>query len=113
MLTLGRFRDAAQNFEKRALARAVPPDDANNLTSGDFKAQILQRPELFSFRGRGGSEGKPTERRSERTRQRLTKCLLGPAIAADDILLRKMLDFDRDGSLACMIDRGCGSNRAC
>ena len=94
--TSGRLGDATQNFEKRALARAVAPNDANNFTSGDFKADILQRPEFFSFGGRGVPR-QPTERRSERTRQRLAKALCPLAISADDILLRELLDLDRYG----------------
>src|SRR3974390_3242293 len=38
--TFGRIGDTAHNFEERALACAVPSDNTNNLTSGDFKVKI-------------------------------------------------------------------------
>ena len=78
----------------------------------DFKAHILQRPELFSFRGRGVSAGGPAERCSKRTRQRLAECLAALAIAADEYCFERCSTLIAMGSLVCMIDRRVRSNRA-
>src|SRR5262249_5266569 len=47
--TLRRLGDAAQNFEERAFAGAVPADDPNDLTALDFEAYVLKRPELLDL----------------------------------------------------------------
>ena len=103
--TSGRLGDATQNFEKRALASAVAPNDANNFTSGDFKAHILQRPEFFSF---GDACGPRPDRRNGAVNARVS------ASRKLSVLLRSppmTYCFERcstliaTDSLACMIDR--------
>src|SRR6516165_5306230 len=63
---LARHYDAAQDLQKRTLAGAIVPDDADNLSAVDLEAEILQCPDRFSrsrtsryvakpFEGRGHS----------------------------------------------------------
>jgi len=58
----GRLRDLAQDFEKGALPRAVPPDDADHLSPVDFKRDLFQRLECFP-RGRPERIPKPLHQR--------------------------------------------------
>ena len=49
-LPAGRLGDAGENFQQRALARAVAPDDADNLAPVDVEGNVLQRPVSFPLR---------------------------------------------------------------
>src|ERR1044071_2527731 len=44
-LALGRGGDAREDFEQRALARAVAPDDADDVAPLDFERKVFERPE--------------------------------------------------------------------
>ena len=50
----GRLRDAAQDFEQRAFARAIPANDAHHLAPANLKGYVAQGPEVF-----GGSATVP------------------------------------------------------
>ena len=41
--------ECSQDMQKRAFAGTIFPDDANNLPSLDFKADVPEGPELFDF----------------------------------------------------------------
>src|SRR5580704_12628804 len=45
----GRLSYTAEDFEKRALTRPVTANNADDVASSDFKAHILQSPELLHF----------------------------------------------------------------
>ena len=45
----GRLGDAAQDLEQRALAGAVPTDDANDLAALDLETDVLERPEFLDL----------------------------------------------------------------
>src|SRR6266404_2833247 len=45
----GRLCDSAKNLKKRALARAITANDSENLSSLNFEAHVLQRPEFLDF----------------------------------------------------------------
>src|SRR5581483_5078030 len=45
--SLRRLRDPAENLEQCALARPVPPNDADHLSALHFERYILQRPEFL------------------------------------------------------------------
>src|ERR1700680_5043678 len=46
---LGRFGDAAEDLQERALARAIATDDADDLALLDSEDDILERPELIDL----------------------------------------------------------------
>ena len=58
----GRFGDAAEDFEQRALAGAVAADDADDFAAFDFEGNILERPELLAS---ADVRSCPADRRSE------------------------------------------------
>jgi hypothetical protein len=45
---LRRLGDPAQDFQERAFARAVAPDDAHHFAPFDLKGNILERPEILA-----------------------------------------------------------------
>src|SRR5262249_29661749 len=45
----GRFSNATQDLEKRALAGSVAPDNAQYLTAIHLETDILERPELLNL----------------------------------------------------------------
>jgi hypothetical protein len=46
----GGFRDAAEDFEERALAGAVASDDADDFAALDVEGNVTEREELFGSR---------------------------------------------------------------
>lgn len=44
-LPFGRVGDPGEDLKQRALAGAVPPDDAEDLTALDLEVDLLERPE--------------------------------------------------------------------
>src|SRR5258706_14133724 len=44
-----RLCDSTQNLKKRALARAIPANDSENIPFLNFKAHVVQRPKLLDF----------------------------------------------------------------
>ena len=42
---LRRLGDTRQNFQERALASPIPPDDANDFSTLDLKGYIFERPD--------------------------------------------------------------------
>jgi hypothetical protein len=47
--TLGRLRDAAQDFEERAFSSTVAANDPNDFTPLYFETDVLERPELLDL----------------------------------------------------------------
>ena len=43
----GRLGDPGEDLEQRALARAVRPDDADDLAALDLERDILERPDVI------------------------------------------------------------------
>src|SRR5713226_5682063 len=56
-----RARDARQNLQQRRLARAVPPDQAEDFAFPDFQRHVLQRPKHLSLFSAKGSKRRPHE----------------------------------------------------
>ena len=44
-IAFGRLGDARENFQERAFAGAVPPDDADHLAVFDVKRHVLESPD--------------------------------------------------------------------
>ena len=52
-VSLARLGDARENFQQRALAGAVAPDDPDDLARRDLEADVAERPEIGELpRGR-------------------------------------------------------------
>src|SRR5580704_496588 len=50
-VTLGRLHDAAQNFERGTLPRAVAADDAEGFAAFDFEGNVMERPKFARVAG--------------------------------------------------------------
>src|SRR5581483_6678478 len=49
-VALGGLRDPGQDLQQRALAGAVPPDEAHDFSLRDFEGDVLQRPDVVARR---------------------------------------------------------------
>src|SRR5258708_258029 len=79
----GRLEDAGDEFEHRALARAIAPDQSDRLAPLDPEADVLQGPELLMGRLIAA------EAVDEPVLERLV------ALVVDDELPRHTVEFDR------------------
>ena len=84
----GGFGDAAEDFEQRALARAVAADDADDVALSDVEGHVAQRPERF-LRGAPERMARALE---ERFRQRGRPV----AFVGDRVRLGQPADGDGD-----------------
>ncbi len=89
----GRLGDAGEDFQERALARAVAADDADDFAALDLEGDVAERPEGFLVGGRPQAAREPVERRGGQAADFL------PARArllqrADPVALAEVVHFD-------------------
>src|SRR5690349_23665841 len=70
--------DARQDLEQRALARAVAPDDADDVAVRDVERDIAQRPESFDLASRSIARERSRHTASA-IDQRFTECAMSRA----------------------------------
>src|SRR5262249_4026079 len=104
--SFGWICNPAQDFQKRALPRAIPADDAEHLALLDLKRDAFKGPELFALpRFTGDTRAEPFERSAQDAFHDMAKAVAFGTLMADHVALPEVLNANYGRGHECVANQ--------